>query len=207
MCAAHQRIIKIKFQKSCRKKKTNRNENTLQGAPNDGFLLKALKTLFRLSRVLSALQKNFKHSKRCYKICVCSVVLGQLESFRNYNGLRIIFPKILDAILSFTKVRIFLIPLSIACLGPKILGFLFQRNRSKLDHHVPLREIRGRGRRDMPGSLCKGSFKIGCEQAFGRAGNQEEGKAKRPVDKHLGPSFHCTGCASDPDASSYWREH
>ena len=38
------------------------------------------------------------HSKRRYKICICSVVLGQLESFRNYKGFGIIFPKILDAI-------------------------------------------------------------------------------------------------------------
>ena len=132
-----------------------------------------LRTLFRgtqrrfppkcIENTFQAIQSTFSslemHFKRCYKICICSVVLGQLESFRNYKGLRIIFPKILDAILSFTKVRIFLIPPSIACLGPKILGFLFQRNTSKLDHHVLLREIRGRGRRDMPGSLCKGSFK------------------------------------------------
>ena len=48
---------------------------------------------------------------------------------------------------------------------------------------------------------------LACEQAFGRVGNWEEGKAKRPVDKHLGSTFHCTCCASDPDASSYWREH
>ena len=48
---------------------------------------------------------------------------------------------------------------------------------------------------------------IACEQAFGRAGNEGEGKAKRPVDKPLGPPFHGTRCASDPDASSYWREH
>ena len=34
-----------------------------------------------------------------------------------------------------------------------------------------------------------------------------DGKAKRPVDKHLGPPFHGTRCASDPDATSYWREH
>ena len=27
------------------------------------------------------------HSKRRYKICICSVVQGQLESFRNYKGL------------------------------------------------------------------------------------------------------------------------
>ena len=40
-------------------------------------------------------------SKQRYKICVCSVVLGQLESFRNYKGFRIIFPKILDVIFSF----------------------------------------------------------------------------------------------------------
>ena len=46
-----------------------------------------------------------------------------------------------------------------------------------------------------------------CEQAFGRAGNKGEGKAKRPVDKHLVPPFHVTRCASDPDTSSYWREH
>ena len=53
------------------------------------------------------------HSKRRYKICVCSVVLGELESFRNYKGFSIIFPQILDAIQRITKVRIFLIPLSI----------------------------------------------------------------------------------------------
>ena len=48
---------------------------------------------------------------------------------------------------------------------------------------------------------------LGCEQPFGRAGNWGEGKAKRPADKHLGPPFHGTRCASDPHASSYWREH
>ena len=26
-----------------------------------------------------------------YNICICSVILGQLESFRNYKGLSIIF--------------------------------------------------------------------------------------------------------------------
>ena len=36
-----------------------------------------------------------------------------------------IFPKILDAIYRFTKVRIFVIPISITFLNPKILGFLF----------------------------------------------------------------------------------
>ena len=39
-----------------------------------------------------------KHSKRRHKICVCSVILGELESFQNYKGFSIIFPKILEAI-------------------------------------------------------------------------------------------------------------
>ena len=43
-------------------------------------------------------------------------------------------------------------------------------------------------------------------QALGRAGNWAEGKAKRPVDTHLGPPFHGTRCASDSDASSYWQK-
>ena len=64
------------------------------------------------------------YSKGRYKICTCSVILGQLESFRNYS---IILQKILDATLRITKVRIFLIPLSITFLNPKILGFLFVR--------------------------------------------------------------------------------
>ena len=36
---------------------------------------------------------------------------------------------------------------------------------------------------------------------------EREGKGLEPVDKHLGPSFHGTHCALDPDASSYWRQH
>ena len=61
------------------------------------------------------------HSKRRHKICI----LGDLESFRNLKGFCVIFPKILGAIERFTKVRIFLIPLSITFLNPKKLGFLF----------------------------------------------------------------------------------
>ena len=30
---------------------------------------------------------------------------------------------------------------------------------------------------------------------------------ERGMDKQLGPPFHGTRCALDPDASSYWREH
>ena len=62
------------------------------GALNDGFLLNALKKLLRLSRLLQFRSLEM-HSKRCYKICICSVILGQLiiESFRNDKGFSIIF--------------------------------------------------------------------------------------------------------------------
>ena len=51
----------------------------------------------------NVIQSSFRslvmHSiERCYEICICSVILGELESFRNYKGFSIIFPKILDAI-------------------------------------------------------------------------------------------------------------
>ena len=39
------------------------------------------------------------HSKERYKICACLVILGELESFRNYKGFSIILLKILDAII------------------------------------------------------------------------------------------------------------
>ena len=52
------------------------------------------------------------HSKQRFKIFISSVILEELESFRNFKGCSIIFPKILDAIYQITKVRIFLIPLS-----------------------------------------------------------------------------------------------
>ena len=40
------------------------------------------------------------HSRRRYKICICSVILGELESFQNYKGFSVL-PKILDAIERF----------------------------------------------------------------------------------------------------------
>ena len=49
------------------------------------------------------------------------------RGFRNYEGFTDIFPKILGAIARSTKVRIFLIPLSIKFFNPEILGFLFLR--------------------------------------------------------------------------------
>ena len=70
------------------------------------------------------------HIKRRYKICICSVILGELESFRNYKGFSSIFPKVLDAVQRITKVWIFLIPLSITFSNPKILGFPFCKKNS-----------------------------------------------------------------------------
>ena len=58
------------------------------------------------------------HSKRRYKICTCSVILGVLE-MRN-----------LDAIHRTSKVTTFLIPPFFTFLNPKILGFLFVRKIS-----------------------------------------------------------------------------
>ena len=82
-----------------------------------------------IENTFKAIQSTFRspemHFKRRYKICIWSVILGELESFRNWKGLIIIFPKILDEILCITKVRHFLIPLAITFLNPKILGCLF----------------------------------------------------------------------------------
>ena len=63
------------------------------------------------------------YSKCAKKIYVCSVILGQLESFRNYKGFSIIFRKILTAIYSSTKVTIFLTTLCIVYSIPKFFGF------------------------------------------------------------------------------------
>ena len=62
-------------------------------APNDGFLQKVLETLFMLAEYF--FQSLETHSKKRYKICICSVILGQLESFRNFKCFSIIFPKML----------------------------------------------------------------------------------------------------------------
>ena len=64
-----------------------------------------------IENTFQAIQNTFRslemHSKQRCKICICSFILGQLEFFRNYKRFSIIFPKILDAILRFTKVNIF----------------------------------------------------------------------------------------------------
>ena len=59
----------------------------LAGAPSDGFVLNVLKQFLGYLVYLEI-------SKRRYKRCICSVILGQLESFRNYKGFSIFFPKI-----------------------------------------------------------------------------------------------------------------
>ena len=41
------------------------------------------------------------HSKRRYEIFICSVILAELKSFRNYKGFSIIFPKIFRCNLTF----------------------------------------------------------------------------------------------------------
>ena len=89
----------------------------LTGSPNDGVLLNALKTLFRLSSALSNLQKCILSG--AIKVVSVRSSQGNLNLFEITYGLSMIFPKILDAILGFTKVRIFLIPLSIAFSNPR----------------------------------------------------------------------------------------
>ena len=66
------------------------------------------------------------HSERHYKLCNCSVILGEIESFRNYKGVRVVFPKIVGEIWRITKLRRFLI-LNAKFLNPKILGSFFQQ--------------------------------------------------------------------------------
>ena len=87
-----------------------------------------------IGNTFQAIQSAFRylemHSKRRYKICICSVILGELESFRNYKGLSIIFPKILDEFWPITKVKHFLILNVTTVLNPKILGSLFSEKNS-----------------------------------------------------------------------------
>ena len=68
----------------------------LSGATKDGFLSRFIENTFEA--IQSILRNLEMHSKRREKICICSVILGELVSFRNYKGLSIIFPKILHEI-------------------------------------------------------------------------------------------------------------
>ena len=84
-----------------------------------------------IENTFKAIPSSFRslemHSKRRYKTCIWSVILGDFEYFRNFQGFSIIFPKILDAIYRVTNARIFPIPISITFLNPNILDFLFLR--------------------------------------------------------------------------------
>ena len=62
-------------------------------------------THFRLSRVPFRCLEM--HSKRGYKICICSLILGELESFRNYRGFSINFPKTLKCNLTYYESETF----------------------------------------------------------------------------------------------------
>ena len=53
--------------------------------PNDGFLLDTLKTLFTFFPEYF-LDLWEMYSKRRYGVCICSVILGELESSRNHMG-------------------------------------------------------------------------------------------------------------------------
>ena len=62
------------------------------------------------------------HSKRSYKIGICSVIRARgAWGFSNYKGFTVIFPKSLDGIERFTKVRIFLIPHVHSIISPSYL--------------------------------------------------------------------------------------
>ena len=74
---------------------------TAQG--NDGFLLTALKTLFRLSKVLLDL---YKYIFICAIKFIYAVILGQLESFQ-LPGLQCYFPEIFRCNLKFYEIENF----------------------------------------------------------------------------------------------------
>ena len=63
-----------------------------------------------------------------YNICICSVILGQLESFRNYKGLSIIFQEQFRYNFKVYERSAKIIVLFMAFSNPKILGFRFMRN-------------------------------------------------------------------------------
>ena len=125
-------ILVIKcVEHNLRKSQVTRKKNSeyLRGTPNDGFLLNALKTLFGLSRVLLDLQKYILSG--AIKFISVRPCLGQLESFRNYQGFTDYFPENFTAIHRFYESEIFLIPpLPIAFWIPKILGFPFSAKNS-----------------------------------------------------------------------------
>ena len=93
----------------------------VSGVPNDGFLVNTLKTLFTQLRVLRSLKM---HSKRRYKICICSVIVEEQETFRNY------FPENFRCNFTYYESENFSVPSLLAFLNSKIEGFLFSTKKS-----------------------------------------------------------------------------
>ena len=53
------------------------------------------------------------YSKQRYKICICSAILGQLQSSGNYRGLQYYFPENFSRNLTYYESENFFIPPSI----------------------------------------------------------------------------------------------
>ena len=64
------------------------------------------------------------HSKRRYKICICSVIVEELETFRNY------FPENFRCNFTYYESEDFSVPSLLAFLNSKIEGFLFSTKKS-----------------------------------------------------------------------------
>ena len=90
------------------------------GAPNEGFPLNSLKTPFRATRTLLDL----------YKICICSVMLGELKSFRNYKGFSIILQKMSRCNLTYYESERFSDSPHHSIFESEILGSLFSTKNS-----------------------------------------------------------------------------
>ena len=70
------------------------------------------------------------HSKRRYKICIFSVILGQTEEFRNYKpGLLHYFPENFGCNSTFYESKTFSDSSLQRILSPKILGFFFLQKK------------------------------------------------------------------------------
>ena len=68
------------------------------------------------------------HSRRRHKACICSVILGELESLRNDKGLESLPENFRCKLETFKKIFIFPIPISVKFANSKVLGFLLLQN-------------------------------------------------------------------------------
>ena len=69
------KMLLYRYGEDIKKKKSGRTNRNNAGAHNDCFLLNTLKTL-----------SLGMHSKWLYNILICSVILGELESFLNLRA-------------------------------------------------------------------------------------------------------------------------